>query len=91
MGFNILSEEWSIGHPPEDFATGGLLCWIGQPVLGTSCIGHDDSGEVHVTAAGCGEEIDCPMVIEAIGLFRMSSCYVEIQDAICLMHRTGSI
>jgi hypothetical protein len=59
-------------------------------VLGTSCIGHDDGGEVRVTVAGGGEEIDCPMVIEAIGLLRMSSCYVEIQDAICLMHRTGS-
>jgi hypothetical protein len=78
-----------MGHPPEDFVTGGLLCWIGQPVLGISCIGHDDGGEVRVTVAGGGEEIDCPMIIEAIGLFRMSSC-VEIQDTICLVHRTGS-
>lgn len=76
-----------MGHPPEDFATGGLLCWIGQPVLGTSCIGHDDGGEVRVTVAGGGDEIDCPMVVEAIGLFRMSS-YVENQDAICAMHRS---
>lgn len=60
-------------------------------MLGMSCIGQDDGGEVRITlVAGGGEEIDCPMVIvEAIGLLRMLS-YVEIQDAICSVHRTGS-
>lgn len=47
-----------MGHPPEDFEIGGSLCWIGQPVLGASCIGHDDGGEARVTVAGGDEDID---------------------------------
>jgi hypothetical protein len=57
-----------MGHPLEDFATGGLLCWIGQPVLDTSCIGHDEGGEARVAVAGGDEEIDCPMMVK-LGYF----------------------